>query len=301
MDTSPPAIANGNGLVFSDLHLGQPGSQGRRALATLHTKIDALAPSLIVLNGDIIDGTHPKGDVYRMRQSIDKGVHAVRTLIEHAVAKNPDCKVVYVFGNHDTYHEIRDSLELLHDQDSIIGHLQLEESMFRCRDTVFLHGDLHAYQGSKWAMLAGMVRRDCDIGPGVSRGRPEHGGKSGWKQLKPNTGMRTVKQAIVTGVSRIDQHLSPLFLPLASYANAIISCLKSDSERPLDGVSRVLMGHIHAPYGSTYQHPDNIDFLVTGPGTACSHNSMYQFSIQDNALSDFTLFSDRTTSRPKAR
>lgn len=283
------SIQNGYGIVVSDLHLGQWGTTGLRALKTVDDKIDALKPSLIVLNSDIIEGGDVYGDHADIHASIAKGINRLRSLIHHAVEANPNCKLVYIYGNHDSFREVQDRLDQLKAEVGIEGHLQLEESLFRCRDALFLHGDLQVEHDGRWrSLLTGTQMK-----PGTALTRPEHGGSSGWKTATPMTGVNgAVKQCFVAGLSIFDQEISPVTFPLKEYTRNILSCLDQHDPKLLDGVTRVLMGHVHAPYGQNYMHPRGIQFLVTGPATAKSNNTMYQFKIADRGLMNFEIFSD---------
>lgn len=284
-------IKNGKGLVVSDLHLGQWRATGDRVLKVLNAEIDRERPSLLVLNGDIIDGTHPRGEAPDIHDSIGKGVQKLRELTRHAIQANPDAQIVYVFGNHDSYLEIRDKLERLSNEGGIQGHLHLEESHFRCRDALFLHGDLQVEQGSKSHVLSNVLRGNRVVHPSAHTARKEGKGISDWKTVSAHG---FVKEAKVACISYFDNNLSPYVSPIKEYAESIIDHFKQHEPEAIEGVRRVVIGHIHPPYGTVYRHPEGIEVLATGASTVGSRASIYRFTVGDKKLSDFELFTDRT-------
>src|SRR5690606_29860090 len=79
--------------------------------------------------------------------------------------------------------------------------------------------------------------------------------------------------------------ISPRVFPLPKMAEAFLEALRENAPQELEGLKHVFIGHIHAPYGTTHDEGD-VEFRVTGAASHFSKNTLYQFDVTDNGLTN---------------
>lgn len=288
------------GLVVSDLHLGQTRATGVRELRTLRDEIRASKPELIVLNGDIIDGKDTYGDRDQILDRFRAAIGEIRKTVDSARRANPDAKVVFVFGNHDSYHEVRHAMESL--QKEFPDNLQVEEVFFRTKDTLFMHGDLSFQLGhyeSEKDIFKAAIKGKLEFRQGILSRDPEKNPAkaSHWKPLPERTGAKAVfKRVKGTVYSAVDSVTSGMFCPLDQVLEATRKTLAdydasaSEDEKLLPGLKRIAIGHIHPPHGKTRYSDGELELIVTGASTLISKPTMYKFDVTDQGLENFQTF-----------
>lgn len=279
-------ISNGKGIVASDLHIGRPDTNGKEALIDIARQVLVHKPSLVVLNGDIIEAKEYPGDYDQSVAAIDDAVSRIRGLVQVAAQENPDCQVVYVFGNHDCRYEVAERLEKL--KEEFPQNFVMEETLLRVRDAVFTHGDLmmnYDHMPSNGAIVKAGLTRTLEIKTGsVGERGDDPAGHSSWKAVKGfSRGKSLYKRIENRAIGMVDTLCSKVVFPLDQVVDTIHRTLKN--EAMLDGVNHVFIGHIHPPH-NTVREQDGVTFRVTGPATQFSKNTTYLFDINDTELAN---------------
>lgn len=291
------------GLLFSDKHLMQTGSTGHRYTIPLISHIEQTAPDFIVMDGDIIEGKDLSGNRETVLRKLSRAYAHVCLIVEAAIAANPDVEIVYIFGNHDSSPEIREML------DSLVvtypRNFNWEEGLIKRQNTLFFHGDLQMECG--YDEGAGALPSVWNVPDAFEKGivferpfLPERPG-SAWKPIGNGLdGWERYKEEIMLLLKNLfDTVTSPRIFPIDVVAETIWQTLKEYDDRlpagtpgVLDGVTRICMGHVHAPYATSYVHPESgIEFLISGPASLLSQNTMYTFDIDPSGcLCNFEPF-----------
>lgn len=122
------------GLVFSDLHLFAPRSDGA-------TVFERLQPQLanrrtLVLNGDTFDFRWSKFPNH------ETSTRAALEWLNELLRKNPDCRVHFLSGNHDCLDSFTRNLALLAKAQP---RFHWHDTWLRLGQALFLHGDCAQY------------------------------------------------------------------------------------------------------------------------------------------------------------
>ena len=279
-------IANGKGIVVSDLHIGRPDTNGKEVLIELARATLVHKPSLIVLNGDIIEAKEYPGNYEQSVAAIDDAVARIRGLVQVAAQENPDSQVVYVFGNHDCRYEVAERLKKL--QQEFPDNFVVEETLLRVRDALFTHGDLminYDHMPSNGAIVRAGLTHTLEVHSGsVGERGDDPAGHSSWKAVKGfSRGKSLYKRIENRAIGMVDTLCSGIVFPLDQVIPAIHRTLKD--EQILDDVNHVFIGHIHPPHNTVREH-DGVTFRVTGPATQFSKNTTYLFDINDTEIAN---------------
>lgn len=285
------AIKQGKGIVVSDLHMGRADTHAQTAIVEIAQQILAQKPSLLVLNGDIIEAKHIPGTKEQVLAACDESIKRIRGLVQVALQENPDCQIVFIYGNHDCYYEVAERLERLREE--FPDNFTTEESLLRVRDTLFMHGDLqmsYDHLGTDIDVMKAGLRHRLNVQNGRIYERGHGAGHSRWKHVGEVTGaVNVIKKRVYNRVvGAADRLLSQIIFPIDEVAEAIYRTLKehddtaTGGENLLDGIKNICIGHLHSPYRTAHEH-EGVTFRVTGPATQFSKNTMYVFDINDRA------------------
>ena len=200
------------GYVLSDLHLFTERTLARDWEPALDQA--AADADLVVFNGDIFD--------FRWTPSPTPGASVADALrwVGVRVAAHPDCRFVYVLGNHDALLPFAEGLSAM-----AIRHPNLTwvPSHVRIGSSLFLHGDLPL----RW-LRAGLPRRQ--LPPSV---RP-WGGAAGWLY------------GVAVGLGL---HGSGRWAyPRRRSARRILRSIEDADGGIAPGLTDVYFGHTHAPF-----------------------------------------------------
>lgn len=214
------------GYVLSDLHLFTRRSEGERWE-------DAIARAagegeFLVLNGDIFDFR------WSTLPSVDATLDAAVAWLDRWLVAFPDCRFVYVLGNHDGLEAFGDRLAALA---SVRGNLLWHPSAVTVGSALFLHGDLPLGLGRSRSLRGPM--------PGaIAR-------KGTWAEQC----YQVVTAARVPGAAaRLHTR--------RRCARRILHALRKDPPYALSPITDVYFGHTHAPF-SGYRH-GGLTFHNTG-------------------------------------
>lgn len=296
-------ITQGKGIVASDLHIGRPDTNGKEAIVEITRQVRFHKPSLIVLNGDVIEAKGFPGSREKNLEAIDDAVSRIHSLVQVAAEENPDATVVFVYGNHDSRYEVAERLAKI--QEDFPNNFYTEEAIFRARDTLFTHGDLqinYDHLGSDVNILKAGLRGQLNIGNGQANARDHsENGHSSWKHVKDFGRGKALRLRVENRmIGAVDTWLSPIVFPVDQVTAAIHRTLVVHDEaapegsKLLDGVRNICIGHIHPRHNTTHEH-EGITFRATGPATQFSKNTMYLFDVTPDALENFQTFQQSRT------
>lgn len=294
---SPQAAKTG--IVLADLHIGQAGSTAFRVMHNLEQRLSEWRPDLIVLNGDIIEGTKPRGNTLEeMRETISQSADRLEHFINTAIRANPQAQIIYIYGNHDSVDEVAAHLERI--QARYPDNVMVDGSGLRIMNTLFMHGDVPLeHSGLGLGCVQRWVSGDAVLKPTHRYERtydgthPDH---SAWKKLEEIWKYKT-NDRITTAVNFLDTAVSHIAFPPKEVIAHIHAALEKQPDKPLEGLERVCIGHIHPQPGNTKYHHEGIDFLVTCPATIGNDAMLYRFDIADEGLHNFTPVMERSLNR----
>lgn len=120
-----------SGCFVSDLHLLSPRSMAPKWMSSIEAA--CRDSQLIVLGGDIFDFRWATlgGHLATLR--------AGRCWLNELLKQNPQARVVYILGNHDSHPDMQD---LLDDLATKSGRLEWYPESYRLGDCLFCHGDI---------------------------------------------------------------------------------------------------------------------------------------------------------------
>lgn len=235
---APPAVNKRDvdmipACFVSDLHLLSPRSMAEK----WQSSIDAACRGcqLIVLGGDIFDFRWATmgGHLATLR--------AGRWWLNELLRKNPDARVVYLLGNHDSHPDMQ---LLLEDVAVKTGRLEWHSESFRLGDCLFCHGDILDAGGQ--AGLADYRRKFHHERPAS---RAAHGAYE------------------VAVAMRLHRTIPTLFHRPRATCARLSELLKLTPFADHSDVQRVFFGHTHIPI---YELPiGTVQFF--NPGAALRH------------------------------
>jgi UDP-2,3-diacylglucosamine hydrolase len=120
-----------HGYVVSDLHLFTPWSGADDYLSAMHTA--AAGADFFVLNGDVVDFR------WSDRGSVEATADAAVAWVRELAGPHPDCRFVYVMGNHDRCRLLADGLKAL---GTDVPNVEARAAHARIGAALFVHGDL---------------------------------------------------------------------------------------------------------------------------------------------------------------
>ena len=276
-----------------------------RDLRRIRDEVRKTGPDLVVLNGDIFEGKYSAGSREKIVEKLDGSADEIRKLLDTMVRANPQSQLLFIFGNHDAFHEVRGVMEKV--QSEYPGNVKLEDAYAKVGDTLFLHGDLPLHVASHTShkqMLIKAIKGELQLEPGELTREPkphEEAGESHWKHVKEHRGMdavRTKVRSVFYGA--IDNIASRLLYPLDDVSMVIRQSLEQhDAQQPEDekllpGLKRIAIGHIHSPHNSRHQDAEGVELVVTGPSTRFGKSTILEFEFNDKGgLDNFQTFGCR--------
>jgi UDP-2,3-diacylglucosamine pyrophosphatase LpxH len=324
--TTIPDIKPGKGMAASDIHLGLAGSHGDETLYEMTQQIRLDHPSLIVLNGDIIEAEKIGGNISAKKRILRENISKIRHLVEIAIEQNPDCRIAYIFGNHDDYIELAEMLDQLRNDfpknfSLHSAYLKVGEKELCTHGDLVLHG-MNARTGkpadSKLRMASSLLSMNWAIAGGnLERAHSDKEHPDGWKHLQPSKavnprkavhdhGPHKLSRTVFRGVKAgsIDQKIGAVFYDMKLVIPALVDTLKQYPEH--DRVTGMLIGHIHSPQdtGATMAVGDRtLECRVTGPSTQHSYTTLLRFDVAPETLvfSNFKNFSYRKVAHSEQR
>ncbi len=231
-------------LVISDTHIGAPYADAQPAVGKL---IETIGKQLsdgdtVVLNGDIFEQMHIPLNTKR-KYLLEHAKKSLRSLI----GENNGIKFHYNIGNHEAYKPFIDMLKQLSDK-----HENFSYSMNKKRigNLLVAHGD------------------------SLIKGNPDR--KEIKKHYDSPLNSRALR-ALHVAENAFSPVLSRHKFPLEDTFDKIIKTIEKDNE--CDGITDIVIGHIHEPNGiSKYQHK-NYNFHVTGTSIRGMKNNMLLFEL----------------------
>jgi hypothetical protein len=283
------------GMVLSDLHLASLASHGPRVLRDAENFIRFNKTGLIVLNGDIIEAREITGTKAALERKLGEAVAHIEKLVKQARRSNPDCRVVFVYGNHDCCFALKDRLDVL--AEKYPHNFETEDHYFTFKNARFLHGDLPLNMGTPGIQEKFLNGTLADHIGWVHRPATRSEGKHGWFHLRPVEGLPATKINATTIFHHlIDQPVSALVMPIRTIARVVLRTLEAHDlahpETPiLNDAEHIFIGHIHPPHDSRYTgnpttlYP-NKQFHVwaTGAATSLSRGTYYVFDINEHGV-----------------
>ena len=303
------------GLVLSDLHLGRVQTFGPETLIKTEDYIDKHHVGLLVLNGDIIEARELTGNQVSIDHQLSQSVDQVRHLFQHAIKANPNCKIVYVYGNHDCSFELKQKLDAL--KKEFPQNFQTENSYFKYKDAIFLHGDLPVNMTDvdilSQSSLMGEIKKinkllskslsfqiptfEDHVGSIERPAIKQREGDHGWFHTAPtkDVGDDAKVLAKATLETRVDSLVQASILPIRSISKVVINSLRAfDKQHPeaklLPGTKHVVFAHVHPKIGSKI-NLDGMEMVVTSASTDASSGMPFRFNINGDGVSDFMLLS----------
>ena len=197
----------------SDLHLFSRRSTAESHLSTL---VDAaLTSEEFVFGGDIFDF---RWSCYRDAETT---ADAAIDWLGRFLKQTGDCRIRFVFGNHDDHPLLHTRMEQLQSQES---RFSFDRFYYRRGDTLFLHGDV-----ADRTMTATLLEEQ--------RNRFEHGTRSPLQH-------KVYDLAVKAQLHRI---APPAVYPKKRVARRILSYLNHIGQGPETGLMHVCFGHTHRP------------------------------------------------------
>lgn len=203
----------------SDLHLFARRSEGQLWEPAIHRAVRE--SHTFVLGGDIFDFR------WRTQSTIEASVRDSIRWLERLTEINPDCRLVYLLGNHDSQPRFVAALDQLAARHPLVSW---HRHLLRIGDRVFLHGDVV----------------DQRIAPDQCHHRSLDARRE-WSDQRPDPA--AVSHALYEAVVRTRLHR--VAVRLATRKRRVLGRLASYLDRAgaglAEGVTDVFFGHIHRP------------------------------------------------------